>query len=85
MHNHRKTTGKYSSSKGKGWKVWPIWATVLADVLMVGVILLTFAFFHHVLPAMRSGQDLPEQPPVVTEAPATEAPTVPEETEAPIP
>lgn len=84
MHNRRQTTGKYSS-RGKGWKVWPIWATVLADVLMVGVILLTFAFFHHVLPAMRSGQDLPEQPPVVTEAPATEAPTVPEETEATLP
>ena len=58
MHNHRKTTGKYSR-RGKGWKVWPIWATVLADVLMVGVILLTFAFFHHVLPAMRSGGFVP--------------------------
>lgn len=86
MNNRRQTTGKYSSGKSKGWKVWPIWATVLADVLMVGVILVTFAFFHHVLPAIQSGQNRQEQPPVVTEAPSvTEAPTIPEETEAPLP
>ena len=32
----------------------PIWAVVLLDLLLVGVILLTFAFFHHVLPAIQS-------------------------------
>lgn len=32
----------------------PIWAVVLLDLLLVGAILLTFAFFHHVLPAIQS-------------------------------
>ena len=32
----------------------PIWAVVLLDLLLVGLILLSFAFFHHVLPAIQS-------------------------------
>lgn len=34
----------------------PIWAVIVCDILLAGVILLAFAFFHHVLPAMQSGQ-----------------------------
>ena len=35
-------------------KHMPLWVVVLLDLLLVGAILLTFAFFHHVLPAMRT-------------------------------
>ena len=66
--------------------------TVL-DLLLAGVILLTFAFFHHVLPAMeaqwesqRNQEQLQHtEPPVTTQPttvpPTTEPPTQPEETE----
>lgn len=33
-------------------KLKPLWLVLLADVLLVGVILVIFAFFHHVLPQM---------------------------------
>lgn len=52
---------------------------ILIDLLMVGIILLTFAFFHHVLPAIQAQQahkpaqttpsTQPTEPPVTTTAP----------------
>lgn len=57
----------------------PIVLVLLLDALMAGVILLTFAFFHHVLPAVVSEYERQQallqetNPPVIsTEAPATE-------------
>lgn len=76
-------------------KHMPVWALVLLDAVMVGLVLVIFAFFHHVLPAMRSSaphppviqnqtQQKPTQPPVETEPRVTEQEgTVPEETQPP--
>lgn len=61
----------------------PIWAVCLLDLLLVGVILLTFAFFHHVRPAIIAEQQRQEAQanrPVVTEPEET---TLPPETTAP--
>ena len=56
----------------------PVWLVVFLDALMVGVILLTFAFFHHVLPAIISEQDrLNAQATASTQTSAVET-TVPE-------
>ena len=61
----------------------PVWAVMLIDAVMVGVILLVFAVFHHVLPAMISEMQrqeaLQNQPPVVETQPK---PTEPVPTEA---
>lgn len=59
----------------------PVWAVVLIDVLLTGAILLVFAFFHHVLPAMISEMERQENlaNKEIIETFATE----PEETEAP--
>ena len=64
----------------------PIALVVLLDILVGGLILLTFAFFHHVLPAMLAHQERQEQlrnptEPIVQE---TVFQTVPLETE-PVP
>lgn len=71
----------------------PLWKVALIDLLVGGAIILTFAFFHHVLPAMktaRARQDdvlLATEPlavmtePVAQNAPVeavTEAPTEPD-------
>ena len=90
MSNRRNRTGKYSSkpdsAKRRGM---PVWAVMLIDALMVGVILLIFATFHHVLPAIISEMErreaLRNQPEVVETQPIeTEAPTdAPEVTEVP--
>ena len=49
-HNNRK--GKYSQvSNRKSKKTWPLWKVFIADALLLGIILVTFALFHHVLPA----------------------------------
>ena len=76
-------------------KHMPIWALVLLDAVMVGLVLVCFAFFHHVLPAMQSSaaqppviqnpqQNPPTQPPVQTEPKPTEQEgTLPEETQMP--
>ena len=75
----------------------PIWLVALFDVLLGGVVILTFAFFHHVLPAMNAERAAQEQllratepvatvmetQPPVTEPPATEAPVITESTEPP--
>ena len=36
----------------------PLWLVVLADIVLVGVVLLTFAFFHHVLPSWITQREL---------------------------
>lgn len=55
MSNRRNRTGKYSRvSTPEKRGGMPIWAVALIDIVMVGVILVVFAFFHHVLPAMIS-------------------------------
>ena len=73
----------------------PIVLVLLLDALMAGVILLTFAFFHHVLPAIVSEYERQQallqetNPPVIsTEAPATESGAaateeIPDETDVP--
>lgn len=62
----------------------PLWAVVLVNILMTGVVLLCFAFFHHVLPAIVSEHEQQQammntQPP--TDSPETEPPVM--ETEPP--
>ena len=72
-------------------------AIIFLDLLLIGVLLLSFAFFHHVLPAIQSEQESRRreeqlqqtQPaaaqsttaPLPTEPPATEAATTPAVTE----
>lgn len=73
----------------------PVWLVLVLDILLIGTVLLMFAFFHHVLPAMISQQHRQEammnaqqtEPDVTeTEAPETtaliETETVPDNTEA---
>ena len=68
----------------------PVWVVALLDLLLIGAILLTFAFFHHVLPAIRLQQQASKVettlPPATTLPEQTQAPevtTVPEETTEP--
>lgn len=83
---NRNKTGKYSSvpvpKKRRGM---PVWAVALIDAVMVGLILLTFATFHHVLPKyiaqweleqmLQNATEPPVTVPVETEPPVTEVPT----------
>ena len=82
--SNRNKTGKYSSvSTPKKRRGMPVWAVALIDAVMVGLILLVFASFHHVLPkyvaewkVQQQMQNVTEPPvtePAVTEPPATEA------------
>lgn len=57
-------------SKGKKRMV-PLWLVVAADILLVGLILVSFACFHHVLPAWLSRYEMEQIPP--TAAPVTQA------------
>ena len=96
MSTHRNRTGKYSSKKAPSRRRgMPVWAVVLMDAVMVGVILLAFATFHHVLPAMISEmqrQEALQNQPEITETqpkPTQPAPTEaseidPDATEAPV-
>ena len=67
-------------AKGKNRKTLPIWLVALIDILVGGAVILTFAFFHHVLPAINSAKAREEallhatEPQIVATAPATEAP-----------
>lgn len=54
MDYRNNRAGKYSREKQVKMKRKPAWLIVLTDILVVGLILLTFAFFHHVLPAVVS-------------------------------
>lgn len=61
----------------------PLWAVCLLDLLLIGMVLLTFAFFHHVRPAIlaeKARQEAQANRPAVTEPVQTTAPT---ETTAP--
>lgn len=82
----RGRNGKYSgSSQPNRRRSMPVAAVVLLDALVAGLILLTFAFFHHVLPWMiteqklRDAQNNPTQPQmsVVETVPETTPPTDP--------
>ncbi len=85
MSNRRNRKGKYAKRRQR--KGMPLAGVILLDALLVGMILLIFAFFHHALPAaineyQRQQEMLNATTPVYTEAPETEAPeTVPMETE----
>ena len=67
----------------------PVWAVCLLDLLLIGAVLLTFAFFHHVRPAIlaeRARQEAQANRPAVTEPAQTTAPAetaAPAETTAP--
>lgn len=52
MNNQRNRKGKYAKVTSR--KRLPLAVVILLDALLIGVILLTFATFHHVLPAMIS-------------------------------
>ena len=77
--------------KNRKKKQLPLWAVVLLDLLLVGAILLTFAFFHHVLPALQtqwarqeSAATQPQAPTDTSEKTETEPVTeAPAETTAP--
>lgn len=71
---------KYLKKRKK--KHLPIWAVVLLDLLMIGTILLTFAFFHHVLPALQSKWE--QQQTVQTQPATTEPPETVPSTYAPV-
>lgn len=73
MSYHRKKGGRYSTAKKRNGM--PLWAVVLLDLVMVGVILVVFAFFHHVLPAMISEYEHQQALLNATEPPVTAAPT----------
>lgn len=98
MSYEKKARGKYA--KGRYAKVsrrrhMSIALVILLDILVGGLIILTFAFFHHVLPAMiaersRQEQLLQTEPvvvateaPVATEPPVIETQVVTEPTESP--
>jgi len=63
-------SGKYSPKKQVGNRMKPSWVVILADLLVMGMILLCFAFFHHVLPAMIS--EAQRQEAMLNTQPATE-------------
>lgn len=75
---------KYYKKRKK--KHLPLWLVILLDLILLGAVLLTFAFFHHVLPAMVNEMDRQEvmanqsgetDPPETTAPPETEIPTQP--------
>ena len=88
----RGRNGKYSGDQQqKRHRSMPVVVVVLIDALVAGLILLVFAFFHHVMPwlitekKLQDAQNNPTQPQmsVVETVPETAAPTDPPiETEA---
>ena len=66
---------KNNKSKKKRRRM-PVALVVLGDLLMVGLILVTFAFFHHVMPAMVSEYERQQAMLHATEPPVTEPPVV---------
>lgn len=81
MSNRRNKKGKYARVRNRS--AMPVWALILTDAILAGLILVVFAFFHHALPAMvneyqRQQEQLMATGPVQTIAP----PTIPMATEA---
>lgn len=76
MKHRRNRTGKYSRVEPKKTGRLNTVITVLLDMVVVGLVLVIFAFFHHVLPAITSEYERQQEAAVVTEAP-TQAPTDP--------
>lgn len=74
-------TNAASVKKPKRHGLLPAWAVALINILVGGVIIVTFALFHHVLPAMISAREREEAKLRATEPPviATEAPALPTE------
>ena len=75
-HQMEAAPGKRPKNHG----LLPAWAVALINILVGGVIIVTFALFHHVLPAMISAREREEtklhatEPPIIaTEALPTEA------------
>ena len=83
MKPGRNRKGKYSSASAQKRKGTNLAVTVFLDALMVGLILVVFAFFHHVLPAVISEYDRMQESAVATEQPAEPetAPTQIQETQ----
>ena len=86
MSYRNNRTGKFSANKKRSHhKMGKLWKTIVADILMVGVILVVYALFHHVIPAYMSEyermQEMEQQEILQTEALETETPEV-SETEA---
>ena len=90
MSYRNNRSGKFSADKKSGkQRVGNLWKTILADILMVGVILLIYAMFHHVIPAYMSEyerqkemeQEQLQSQPAETEAPETLTTEVTEATE----
>jgi len=85
LSNQKNRKGKYARKKQR--RTMSVFAVILLDVLLAGLILVTFAFFHHVLPAMisefeRQQAQLNATAPVQTEAPELIVPdTMPQQTE----
>ena len=48
----------------------PVWALVLTDILLTGVLLVVFAYFHHVRPVDEESEGIIVERPVETAAPA---------------
>ena len=93
MSNRSYRKGRFAKAKRRVGL--PIALVVFLDALLCGVIMLTFAFFHHVLPAMISEYErqqalLNATEPVVTVAPTEDTaptettPDVPDETDVPV-
>ena len=86
MSYEKKTRGKYAKGRYTGRsrrRHMSLPLVVLLDILVGGLIILTFAFFHHVLPAIATEQSRqeqlqqPTQPPVIaTEVPVATQPPV---------
>ena len=78
MSYRRQTEGKFSAGRNRP-KRMAIPLVFLMDALLVGAILLSFAFFHHVLPAIsneleRRQEQMTATEPVATRPPETAAP-----------
>ncbi len=90
MSKQRYNKGKFAKRKQK--KAMKLPALILLDVLLVGLILVTFAFFHHVLPSIINEYERQQEllnatepgetvPPVTIPLETEPAVTQPEETE----
>lgn len=55
-------------------KKQPLWLVILADLVAIGLILVVFAFSHHVLPQMVARYEFQQAQLNATEPPATEPP-----------